>query len=197
LVLGRRFLHPKLGFAFEAPDGFALENQSAVLIGVGEGGAQALRLDSIEANPSTSLESALASGWIDGVETNSIETIGDADLPMAIAVAQGHDWSFRLGAIRLGGRIYRLIFAAHSLNPAVDARFRASIHSFHRLRPEEAAQARPQRLQIVAAQPGETADSLARRMDVGDRALDQFLVLNGLDSGAATPVGQRFKIVTR
>jgi predicted Zn-dependent protease len=197
LALGRRFLHPKLGFAFEAPDGFALENQSAALIGVGEAGAQALRLDSIEASDSTTLESALASGWIDGVETNSIETINDADLPMAVAIAQGHEWSFRLGAIRLGGRIYRLIFAAHSLNPAVDARFRASIHSFHRLKPDEAAQARPFRLQVVAAQPGETADSFALRMNVSERPLDQFVVLNGLERGAPTPVGQHFKIVTQ
>ena len=155
-----------------------------------------MRLDSIEASDSTTLESALASGWIDGVQTNSIETIKDADLPMATAVAQGHEWSFRLGAVRLGGRIYRLIFAAHSLTPGVDARFRASIHSFHRLKPEEAAQARPLRLQVVTAQPGETAQSFAQRMSVGDRALDQFLVLNGLESGAPTPVGQRFKIVT-
>ena len=196
LALGQRFLHPKLGFAFEAPEGFSLENESAALIGVGEGGAQALRLDSIEESESTSLESALASGWIDGVQTNSIETINDADLPMATAVAQGHEWSFRLGAIRLGGRIFRLIFAAHSLTPAVDARFRASIRSFHRLKPEEAAQARPLRLQVVAAQPGETSQGFAQRMTVGDRALDQFLILNGLESGAPTPVGQRFKIVT-
>jgi len=196
LVIGTRFLHPKLGFAFEAPEGFVLDNESAALIGVGEGGAEALRLDSIEASDSTTLESALASGWIDGVQTNSIETIKDADLPMATAVAQGKEWSFRLGAVRLGGRIFRLIFAAHSLTPAVDARFRASIHSFHRLKPEEAAQARPLRLQVVTAQPGETAQGFAQRMTVGDRALDQFLVLNGLESGAPTPVGQRFKIVT-
>jgi predicted Zn-dependent protease len=48
----------------------------------------------------------------------------------------------------------------------------------------------------VTAQPGETAQSFAQRMTVGERALDQFLVLNGLESGAPTPVGQRFKIVT-
>jgi predicted Zn-dependent protease len=106
LALGTRFLHPKLGFAFEAPEGFSLENQTSALIGVGELGSQALRLDSIEANPSTTLESALASGWIDGVETNSIQTIADADVPMAVAVAQGKEWSFRLGAIRLGGRAF-------------------------------------------------------------------------------------------
>ncbi len=47
VVRGTRFIHPKLGFAFEAPEGFTLENQSAALIGVGENGSEALRLDSI------------------------------------------------------------------------------------------------------------------------------------------------------
>ena len=196
LALGRRFLHPALGFAFEAPEGFTLENQSAALIGVGENGSQALRLDSIEASPSTSLESALASGWIDGVKTSSIETIKDADLPMAIAVAQGEQWSFRLGAVRLGGRIYRLIFAAHSLSPPVDARFVASIKSFHRITPAEVAQARPRRLQIVAARAGDTPDAFAARMAVDARPLDQFLILNGLQPDAQLTAGQRYKLVS-
>ena len=47
VVRGTSFIHPKLGFAFEAPEGFTLENQSAALIGVGEAGGEALRLDSI------------------------------------------------------------------------------------------------------------------------------------------------------
>jgi len=195
LVRGVRFLHPKLGFAFAAPEGFALENQTAALIGVGEGGAQALRLDSIALSESTSLESALASGWIDGVKTGSIETIAGGDLPMATAVAQGEQWSFRLGAVRLGDRVFRLIFAAHSLTPAVDARFRAAIQSFHRLKPEEAAEARELRLQIVEAGPGDDAETLARRMPFGDNALAQFLVLNGFERAAPLIQGQRYKVV--
>ncbi len=47
VVRGTTFIHPKLGFAFDAPDGFALENQTTALIGVGEGGGEALRLDSV------------------------------------------------------------------------------------------------------------------------------------------------------
>ena len=47
VVRDNSFIHPKLGFAFKAPDGFTLDNQSAALIGVGETGGEALRLDSI------------------------------------------------------------------------------------------------------------------------------------------------------
>jgi predicted Zn-dependent protease len=194
LVRGGRFVHPKLGFGFVAPDGFVLENQSTALIGVGEGGAQALRLDSIALDNSESLESALASGWIDGVKTGSIEKLDGGDLPMATAVAQGEQWSFRLGAVRMDGRVYRLIFAAHSLTPAIDARFRAAIRSFHRLRPEEAAEATPLRLRVVVAQPGDAAETLAKRMPFEDRALAQFLVLNGFERAEPLVAGQRYKI---
>ena len=195
LVRGALFIHPKLGFAFSAPDGFALENKSAALIGVGEGGALALRLDSIALSPSTSLEDELALGWIDGVKTSSIEALSGGDYPMAIGVAQGDQWSFRLGAVRVGDRVFRLIFAAHALTPAVDARFRASIRSFHRLTSEEAAETQAQRLRVVEALAGDTTGSMAKRMSSEERAVGQFLVLNGLDRDGPLVAGQRYKII--
>ena len=194
LAVGTLFVHPKLGFAVRAPEGFALENQSTALIGVGEAGTQALRLDSIDAG-SASLEQALASGWIDGVQTNSIETLKDADLPTAVAIAKGDQWTFRLAAVRLGSRIYRLIFAAHTLSEPVDASFLASIRSFHRVTSEESGMARQAHIHIVTGEPGDDAASLARKMSgVADGEVT-FLILNGLQGGGATPTGQRYKII--
>src|ERR1700746_798733 len=43
LVRGRRFLHPKLGFSFQAPEQFPLDNPAQAVIGVREGGTQAMR----------------------------------------------------------------------------------------------------------------------------------------------------------
>ena len=124
---GATFIHPKLGFAFEAPEGFTLENQTSALIGVGQAGGEALRLDSIAIPNSTSVASAIASDWIDGVKTTSIQPMQVGGLEAATAVAAGERWNFQLGAVRLNGRLYRLIFAARSLSPAVDAEFRASL----------------------------------------------------------------------
>ena len=42
-VRGRRFLHPKLGFTFQAPENFKLDNTAQAVIGVREGGSQAVR----------------------------------------------------------------------------------------------------------------------------------------------------------
>ena len=195
LVRGPRFVHPKLGFAFAAPEGFVLENQSSALIGVGDGGAEALRLDSVNVDQATGLDAEIASGWIDGLKTSSIETLKIDDLPAATAVAQGDQWSFRLGAVRMGPKVYRLIFAARALTPGIDARFRASIASFHRLSPQEAATAHPLRIQIVEAAAGDTPETMGHKMAIADRPLDHFLLLNGLESGATLRPGARYKIV--
>jgi predicted Zn-dependent protease len=195
LAIHDLFVHPKLGFDFRAPEGFALENQTAALIGVGEAGTQALRLDSIDADGSESLEQALASGWIEGVQTNSIETLKDADLPTAVAIAKGDQWTFRLAAIRLGSRIYRLIFAAHTLSPPVDRTFMSSIRSFRRITPEESALARQERIHVAVAQPGDDSASLARKMVGLDQPYDTFLIINGLERNSPTPVGVRYKVI--
>jgi predicted Zn-dependent protease len=197
VLRGSLFIHPKLGFAFEAPSGFTLENQSAALIGVGDSGAEALRLDSIPISDSTSVASAIASGWIDGVKTTDVETLQIGGLEAATAAARGDQWSFRLGAVRLNGRLYRLIFAARSLSPAVDQRFRASLESFHLINARDSALASPQAIKIVAAGGVDTADTLAARMAFLPRALDQFLILNGLERGAPLVQGQRYKVVSQ
>ena len=197
IVRDNAFIHPKLGFAFDAPDGFTLDNQSAALIGVGEAGGEALRLDSVAIAESTPVASAIGSGWIDGVKTTAIEPKQIAGLEAATAVAQGQQWSFRLGAIRLNGRLYRLIFAAHALSPAVDSRFMASLDSFHLINAQDSALAAPQRIKIVEAQSGDTAETLAARMAFLPRPVDQFMILNGLERGAALVPGQRYKIIAQ
>ena len=197
IVRDNAFIHPKLGFAFDAPDGFTLDNQSAALIGVGEAGGEALRLDSVAIAESTPVASAIGSGWIDGVKTTAIEPKQIAGLEAATAVAQGQQWSFRLGAIRLNGRLYRLIFAAHALSPAVDSRFMASLDSFHLINAQDSALAAPQRIKIVEAGSGDTAETLAARMAFLPRPVDQFMILNGLERGAALVPGQRYKIIAQ
>lgn len=197
VVSGTSFIHPKLGFAFVAPSGFTLENQSAALIGVGAGGAEALRLDSIPAPDSTSVASAIASGWIDGLKTTDVESVQIGGLEAATAAAQGDQWSFRLGAVRLNNRIYRLIFAARALTPAVDQRFRASLESFHLINAQDSAAAAAQAIKIVTAGGADSSETMAARMAFLPDALDQFLILNGLERGAPLVSGRRYKVVSR
>ena len=164
-------------------------------LGVASGGAEALRLDSVRVPASTSLETYLGSGWIDGLQAKSIEAIGVNGLPAATATAKGGEWTFRVAVVRLGTDVYRLIFATRNLTDAIDRRFRASIDTFRRLGSDESAEVKPLHIAVVKAGAGDTTETLAARMALTDRQLETFLLLNGLEKGAAVEPGKRYKLV--
>ena len=70
-VRGRRFLHPRLGFTFTAPEGFTLDNTAQAVLGVKHGGGQALRLDVVRVPAEQTLAEYLTSGWIENVDPGS------------------------------------------------------------------------------------------------------------------------------
>ena len=74
-VRGRRFIHPKLGFTFTAPESFSLDNTAQAVIGVREGGTQAMRFDVARVSSEQSLGDYLTSGWIDDVDKATAEDL--------------------------------------------------------------------------------------------------------------------------
>jgi predicted Zn-dependent protease len=194
-VRGRRFLHPKLGFTFLAPPGFTLDNTAQAVLGLKTGGGQAMRLDVVSVPAEQSLPAYLNSGWMENVDAASVAKITVNGFPAATATAHGAQWSFRLYAVRFGSDVYRFIFAAKNLTPAVDRTFQASILSFRRMSLKESQQVRPQRLEIVKVRRGDTVAKLARRMAVSDHAVARFRVLNGLGLHDRLKPGEEVKIV--
>jgi predicted Zn-dependent protease len=197
MIRGRIFVHPRLGFTFTAPDGFVLENSAQAVLGVKGGGFEALRLDSVALDNSTTLESYIASGWIDGLLPSSVESIDVNGMPAVIASARAGEWNFRVAVIRFDlNNVYRLIFAIRSLDDDAEKRFRASIDSFRHITPEEASDVRPLRIVIVTSKPGDTIEMLGSEMGVLDRPLEHFELINGLKQAGPLLVGERYKIVT-
>ena len=195
VVRGRRYLNSALRIAFTAPDGFELEAAREMVVGVSRDGAQALRFDSVALKPGQTLESYVASGWIDGVTTGEVESVTISGLPAAVTTGKGTDWRFRLAAIQAGQRVYRFILAAKG-GTDPERGMRAVLDSFRSLSPSEAQSVKPMQIRLVAAAEGDTPASLSGRMATHDRPLELFQILNGLDrSGRLTP-GQRYKIVT-
>jgi predicted Zn-dependent protease len=194
-VRGRRFLHPKLGFTFTAPDGFTLDNTAQAVLGVKEGGGTAMRLDIVRVPAEQALGEYLASGWIENVDTGSIQDLTINGFPAATAVAKGEQWHFRLYSIRFGSEVYRFIFAMKSATAENERPFRESVGTFRRLTLNEVNGSKPLRLKILAVAPGDTAERLAQRMATTDRPLERFLTLNGLEPGEALKAGERVKIV--
>ena len=194
-VRGRRFLHPKLGFTFTAPDGFTLDNTAQAVLGVKHGGGQALRLDVVRVPAEQTLAAYLTSGWIENIDPATVEAVTINGFPAATAAAKGDQWDFRLYAIRFGSDVYRFIYAAKHRTPETDRVFRDSVDSFRRMSLAEIEQAKPLHLKVVTVAPGDTVDKLAGRMAVADRAAERFRVLNGLEPGERLKPGSEVKIV--
>jgi predicted Zn-dependent protease len=194
-VRGRRFLHPKLGFTFQAPETFTLDNTAQAVIGVREGGTQAMRFDVVRVPAEQSLADYLNSGWMEGVDKGSTEDLMINGFPVASASANGDQWQFKVFALRYGSDVYRFIFAAKQRNTESERNARETVNSFRRLTLEEIQAARPLRIKIITAQPGDTVESLAHRMTGVDRPAERFRILNGLDQHAQVKPRDRVKIV--
>ncbi len=194
-VRGRRFLHPKLGFTFTAPDGFSLDNTAQAVLGIRRGGGQALRLDVVRVPAEQTLAGYLTSGWIENIDPASVEDVTVNGFPGATAAAKGDQWDFRLYAIRFGSDVYRFIFAAKHRTAETDRAFRESIGTFRRMSLAEIEDAKPLRLQLVTVAPGDTVEKLASRMALADHAAEHFRVLNGLEPGDRLKPGSAVKIV--
>jgi predicted Zn-dependent protease len=194
-VRGRRFLHPKLGFTFAAPENFTLENTAQAVIGVREGGAQAMRFDVVRVPAEQSLGDYLNSGWMESVDKASTEDLSINGFPAASAQARGDQWQFKVYALRFGSDVYRFIFATKEKTTESDRNARETVNSFRRLSLEEIQAARPLRIKIITAQPGDTVESLSHRMAAVDRPTERFRVLNGLDAHAQVKVRDLVKIV--
>jgi predicted Zn-dependent protease len=194
-VRGRRFLHPKLGFTFQAPESFTLDNTAQAVIGVREGGTQAMRFDVVRVPAEQTLGDYLNSGWMENVDKTQTEELTINGFPAASTVAQGDQWQFRVYTLKVSNDVYRFIFATKQRTTESDRNVRETVNSFRRLTLDEIQAARPLRIKVITVQPGDTVDSLSHRMSGVDRPTDRFRILNGLDAHAQVKVRDRVKIV--
>jgi predicted Zn-dependent protease len=194
-VRGRRFLHPKLGFTFTAPENFTLDNTAQAVIGVREGGAQAMRFDVVRVPAEQTLGDYLNSGWMEGVDKTTTEEVTINGMPAASTTAQGDQWQFKVYALKFGNDVYRFIFAARQKTTESERNARETVNSFRPLTLEEIQAARPLRIKVITVQPGDTVESLSHRMAGVDHPTERFRVLNGLDRKAEVKVRDRVKIV--
>ena len=140
--------------------------------------------------------------WAPRLELRDAEWIDVNGLEGATGTAQVNTKSgprnIRLVAIRASSNaIYRFLFISKpEMTSQFAAGFRQTTYSFRELSASEAAQLRPQRIEVVQVQSGDTVDSLANRMAFDDYRVERFLVLNGLKSSDRLQAGQLVKIIT-
>ena len=195
-VRDRNFIHPRLGIGFTVPEGFVIDNTSEAVLATGADGT-ALRFDAVGLAEGTDLAAYLKSGWVNGLDENSVQSFSVNGLKAASAQAHAKDWYFKIAVIQAGGpATYRFIFANETVTDAFNRAAQETVASFRTLTPDEMANLKALHIAVVTAAAGDTEASLARRMHGVDRPRDLFRVLNGIDPGARIVAGTKYKIVT-
>lgn len=193
-VVGQRYVNPTLKFTFTVPQNYALQISKGAVVGVaGEG--EAVRFDSAEVPASTSLADYLKSGWIAGLQPNSVKSETSNGFDMASGVAVTPQWNFRVAVVRLEGRVYRFIFAAKFDSAGFSKAAEETLKSFRTASQRDLSSVKRMVIRTVTAGSVDTADSLARKMASLSRGTDLFYILNNLYPGDTLTPGQKYKIV--
>ena len=195
MVRGQTFIHPALGFAFEAPQGFRLKNQPSQVVAQGEG--RAIVFD-LAKNGGTTAARHLSQAWTEG-QIEAAETI---------TLKSGFEAAYGYGGVRLdkgpaeaaagvvdgGDTFYRFLLLTNDLAREDVALLIQTMTSLRRLSAKEAAGYRPLHLDVVAA--GARPADLIGAMDV-PLPEETFDALNGIDDPGAPPPAGGLKVVRR
>jgi predicted Zn-dependent protease len=201
VVEGRKFIHPDLRIAFEAPSGFYMINGTRSVSISGQSG---------KGEFSTGPYSGNMDAYITGV-FGALTDQGQAKVtPSAIQRTTVNGIAAAYGTAQVqasNGPVDVVVFAYEfsktqafhfvTISAAGSARqFSSMFSSLRRASAGEAAAVRPRKLVVVTAKAGDTLQSLAARMAYTDAALERFLVLNALSASSRIVPGQKVKIVT-
>lgn len=193
-IVGQRYIQPSLKFTFTVPQNYTLQSSKGAVVGVA-GDGEAVRFDSAVVPETMALTEYLKSGWIAGLQPNSVkhETFNGIDMASGTAVTD--QWNFRVAVARLGGQVFRFIFAAKFTSPAFEKAAIDTLKSFRATVDKDLTLVRRLVVKTVVAGNMDTADSLARRMNSLTRGNDLFYILNNLYPGDPVQTGQKYKIV--
>jgi predicted Zn-dependent protease len=193
-VRGRQFLHAKLGFGFEVPEGFLIDNTSKAVLATNADGV-AMRFDGADVAAGSDLVGYLKSGWVNGLDEQSVRTVSIAGLPAAVASAAARGFTYRIAVIRFNDQAFRFLFATRGDVAALDQTFSSTVASFRSLSEPEKASLAPLRIRVVTVGAADTAETLSRHMVPMDRGVVLFRALNGLASNEEPRPGSRVKII--
>jgi predicted Zn-dependent protease len=201
-VLGRRFAHPVMRIAFDAPSGFSLTNspQAIRLDGpsgtVGEFGGGPLPDEGVDR-----FAEEIATAFVGEVpatltraEHESVNGVPAAIVQLAIQGENGTAHAYIAAYDGGDGKGYYFFLVSPPPADPSDAVMQL-FRSFHLLSSEEAGELRPRVIRVVDAGPNDTLATMAGHMaDTAPREL--FLLLNGRKPDQPLRSGDRVKIVT-
>ena len=147
-VRGDAYIHPGLGVRFRVPAGFELENGSDAVLATGPGDV-ALRFDGVAAEGRDPV-AYLRSGWVAGLDEDSVRPLTIGGLPGAVARARAGEYAFDVRVVAVGERIYRFLTAAPPSVADLPGKAGAIASTFERLDDAQRDAIGPLRLAVRA-----------------------------------------------
>lgn len=194
-VRDRTFYHPQLRFTFSVPRGYVIENASDAVLATAQNG-DAVRFDAVNVPKVLSLSDYLQSGWLNGLDRQSITNFSVNGAPAASATAQVAEWSFKITVIRSKTSTYRMIFATKNPSTLFDRAASTTVSSFRSLTAREARGLSPLRIRVVRVRNGDNSFTLSRGMRGLVANPDQaFKAFNGLGRNEQPKPGSLVKVV--
>ncbi|HYD36773.1 MAG TPA: M48 family metalloprotease [Allosphingosinicella sp.] len=201
-VIGRRFAHPLMRIAFEAPAGFTLTNSPQAILIEGPQGSRGefaggpMPRGGLPAYAERVLAALLGDAPAEAgrPEATRINGVTALLVPLVVETERG-PIELALAAYDGGdGGAYHFVMVAPPAETSRES-IAALFASFRLLSEQEARSLRPRRIRTLRVAPGQTAEGLARLM-ASEHPLDHFLMLNGRSDPRQVRPGELVKIVT-
>ena len=200
VIDGRSFTHPDLRFQFAVPTGYLMQNGTRAVTISGSAGQAQFSTGRFNGDLAAYIDQViygLTNGRMHIPMGPPRETMING-IPAMYAIGRANT---RSGALDVSVMAYRwapdrayhfvmLTRAGEGIGP-----FTQMVDSLRRITPQEAAAIRPRIIDVVTVAPGDTVQSLARRMAYRDYQLERFLSLNGLAGNSRLVPGQKLKVV--
>ena len=201
VIRGRKFLHPDLRIRFEVPPDYELFDSPQAVYAVGPSNSQIVFANSQMPAGVSVLQFVREGAKKMGLSDATPTKVGNFEAATAwgwIPSNRGQ-MDFRVVIIRIDPEHvygFRFMLPKGTMSAILSGVEQATLSSFATMTPKEAAQIKPQRVNVITTVKGDTVEKLARRMDFETLQVERFQVLNGLISGGKLKTGTRVKIVT-
>lgn len=194
------FFHPDLGFAFDIPQSFHIDNKPQRIAVEGRDGS-VMVLDMKKNEGVSRPEDYISNVWLKGEGRGQIETMNVNGLNAATtsvgATINNQPVEVRLVAIPWDNqdfvRMQILIPRGTSENAVND--LKRMTYSFRRLSDNDRNSIRPLRIELVKAGAGDSIQSLSSQMGVTQNKVERFAALNALTPNTPIIAGKMYKII--
>ncbi|MGE3692177.1 MAG: M48 family metalloprotease [Novosphingobium sp.] len=200
VVEGRKFTHPDLRLAFEAPNGFFMVNGTRAVSISGQSSKGEFTGAAYNGDMEAYINAAFAGLTEQGkvqVRPSQIERTTVNGIPAAYGMARVQSGNGQVDVVVFAYEFSKTqAFHFLTITSAGNARQFSSMYgSMRRISTSEGAAVRPRKLTVVTARAGDTVQLLAGRMAYSDAQVERFLVLNGLASNSTITPGQKLKLI--